>query len=253
MHGQLLAIRSFELERARPLFAASSKVLELGGGNGWQASNLAAWGLDVQSIDVAEQTESYHPVSLYDGIRIPYPDHTFDLIFSSNVLEHLERRPALFAEMVRVLKQRGAMIHIVPTSSWRFWTSVAHYPYMVKRLVQSILKIGSVDHERDQTSTEADTSGSQRGSTSLKRLVWAGPHGIDQSALKEVVRYSRWGWRRCFKTAGLEIADEFSTGLWYTGYGVAPGIGLRSRATLSRIAGSSCRVFVLRPASRANR
>jgi SAM-dependent methyltransferase len=246
MHGQLLAVRSFELNRARSHFAPQSRVLEIGGGNGWQASNLASWGLDVESIDVATAAESYHPVSLYDGIRLPYSDASFDLIFSSNVLEHLEERPTLFVEMARVLKPGGVMVHIVPTSSWRFWTSLAHYPYIVKRLGQLILTARSVHRVGERTSMQIDGDASP-GSGRLKRLIWSGPHGVDKSAVKELFRYSRWGWRRCLTSAGFNIVDEYSTGLWYTGYGIAPGMSLRLRALISRIAGSSCRVFVLRP------
>jgi len=252
MHGQLLAVRSFELNRVRSHFAPQSKVLEIGGGNGWQASNLSSWGLDVESIDVATAEESYHPVSLYDGIRLPYSDGSFDLIFSSNVLEHLEERPILFAEMARVLKPNGVMVHIVPTSSWRFWTSLAHYPYILKRLSQSILNARSMHRTLEQTSTQIDSDTSPSHSGRLKRLIWSGSHGVDHSALKELFSYSRWGWRRCLTAAGFNIVDEYSTGLWYTGYGIAPGISVRLRALVSRVAGSSCRVFVLRPTQRSN-
>src|SRR5688572_27260527 len=134
-HTVLIDLRTTELLRAREVFPPSGEVLEIGGGNGWQASRLASWGYRVHSIDVELQPELHFPVQLYDGVHLPHADQSIDLIFSSNVLEHVVQRPELFEEMRRVLKVDGRMVHVVPSASWRFWTSLAHYPYVLKRIV----------------------------------------------------------------------------------------------------------------------
>ena len=56
------------------------------------------------------------------GGSIPYPDATFDLVFSDNVLEHLDQPEEVFREVARVLKPGGKFLaktpnryHYVPT------------------------------------------------------------------------------------------------------------------------------------------
>ncbi|NIN68390.1 MAG: methyltransferase domain-containing protein, partial [Anaerolineae bacterium] len=85
-------IRKYELERVMPFLLRGSSILEIGGGAGWQAKMLAERGFTVVSIDVAgSQYEEYRlwPVQVYDGKHIPFPDNRFDVVFSSNVLEHI--------------------------------------------------------------------------------------------------------------------------------------------------------------------
>jgi SAM-dependent methyltransferase len=48
------------------------------------------------------------------GEEIPYPDGTFDLVFSDNVLEHLERPEEVFREVRRVLRDGGVFITKTP-------------------------------------------------------------------------------------------------------------------------------------------
>lgn len=51
-------------------------------------------------------------LDLYDGIIFPYPDNTFDKIFSSLVFHHLDKKTkiASFNEINRVLKPNGELI-----------------------------------------------------------------------------------------------------------------------------------------------
>jgi SAM-dependent methyltransferase len=59
-----------------------------------------------------------------DANKIPYPDESFDLIFSDNVMEHLDQPLLIFKEVKRVLKPGGLFLiktpnkyHYVPTIS----------------------------------------------------------------------------------------------------------------------------------------
>jgi ubiquinone/menaquinone biosynthesis C-methylase UbiE len=46
-----------------------------------------------------------------DAGEIPFPDESFDIVFSDNVLEHLEIPDQVFREVARVLKEGGG-IHV---------------------------------------------------------------------------------------------------------------------------------------------
>lgn len=50
----------------------------------------------------------------YDGKNIPFADHTFDSIFSSEVFEHVFNLPEIIAELHRVLKPGGQLLISCP-------------------------------------------------------------------------------------------------------------------------------------------
>ncbi|MBK5260313.1 MAG: methyltransferase domain-containing protein [Thermoanaerobaculia bacterium] len=82
-------IRRAELERVRHLVAPPLRGLELGGGNGFQAKILHEWGNHVTSVDVVVPDQQLHyPVQPFDGRTLPFPSESFDVVFSSKVLEH---------------------------------------------------------------------------------------------------------------------------------------------------------------------
>jgi ubiquinone/menaquinone biosynthesis C-methylase UbiE len=128
----LEAIREAEFAAVRYLFRPGLRVLELGGGTGYQASQIAALGCEVTSIDLAERHRPYqlfYPVIEYDGRHIPAADASIDLVFSSYVLEHIPHLAELLRESRRVLDPQGLAVHVVPTAAWRAWTSVAFFPH----------------------------------------------------------------------------------------------------------------------------
>jgi SAM-dependent methyltransferase len=68
---------------------------------------LAAAGLDTSAIRWGV------------GEAIPFPDNRFDVVYSSNVLEHVQEPPKVIAEMIRVLKPGGHAQIVVPNyGSW---------------------------------------------------------------------------------------------------------------------------------------
>jgi 2-polyprenyl-3-methyl-5-hydroxy-6-metoxy-1,4-benzoquinol methylase len=205
-------IRKFELEAVIDLFPEGAKVLEIGAGSGWQAAVLQSKGFDVSAIDLGDSTykelQSF-PVADYDGKRIPFEDSVFDVVFSSNVLEHIPHVREFQAEIHRVLKpQGGRAVHLLPSSSWRFWSSVTHV---------------------------------------LRRLTLPKPHGEHAgNSLSEVYYFSRRWWADVFEKTGWNVLVTRSNGLFYTGSSIMDArFSIASRHGLSRILGGACNVFVL--------
>lgn len=245
MSELLTAIRRHELESARDLFPPGAAVAEIGGGNGFQASLIAGWGCAVKSFDVAGRpppTRSFHPVAEYDGVHLPLPDASVDVVFSSNVLEHVRELPALLDESLRVVKPGGLAIHILPTPSWRFWSILAHYPFLVCTALG--IRTGFVDWS-DKEARQMRTT--ERGVGYLmQRILWPGAHGEFPGALAELFAFRAAHWTRALEAAGFETQSVSPTCLYYSGYGVFAGLSVASRRRLARILGSSTQTIVAR-------
>jgi SAM-dependent methyltransferase len=241
-------IRRCELDCVRPWLPAPARILELGGGSGYQAALLQAWGHDVSSVDVQGPHYAPHfPVQQYDGRHLPFPDASFDVVFSSNVLEHVEHLPDLLAEATRVLRPGGRMLHLLPGPVWRFWTSIAHYAWFVHSVCL-----------RRRNPEAPDPS--PRRPLSLRNLIrFAGrvavphAHGVDANACSELLRFSPARWRRVFRRSGWQLEHCAPAGIFYTGYKVlGERLDVPARQRLARTLGSACNLFVLTRSARGD-
>jgi len=230
MEPILTRLRSAEIERVRSVLAEHRNILEIGGGNGWQAHVLSEWGHKVSSVDI-EPSSIYFPVMQYDGTHLPFASGHFDAIFSSHVLEHVENVRELLRESQRVMARGGIAVHIVPTPFWRAWTLLAHYPHIVRRL----------SHKAPPASSAGDSA--PRARSRLRSLISA-THGVSRSPFHELYDFSSQRWRKDFAACGFRLIAEFPAGVFYTGYALLPGLPIAARQRLARIAGSSGRVYV---------
>lgn len=242
--AHLQRLRWAEAVSVRWWLPAGARVLELGGADGFQARLLAGWGCQVVSVDLPNRPQrgsARYPVLDYDGWRLPCASGRFDRVYSSNVLEHVAALPALLAETRRVLRPGGLAVHLVPSATWRLWTSLAHYVYLGRYATGARGIPGAA-------APDAGALARRRGmSYLLRRALLAGPHGAYPSALAELHYFSAQRWRRLFERQGFAVEVAGTNGLFYTGYGLAPGLALAARRRLARWLGAACHVFVLRP------
>ncbi len=125
------AIRAAEIQRIVPFLKPDAHILEIGAGTGAQARELSRRGFQITAIDLPTSNyaaDRVHPILDYDGRTIPLPDRSVDIVFSSNVLEHVPDLARIHAEIRRVLRPGGYCIHVLPTHAWRFWTIVTAGP-----------------------------------------------------------------------------------------------------------------------------
>jgi SAM-dependent methyltransferase len=238
-------LRKAEINMVRRWFTPGLRVLEIGGGNGFQANIVASWSCEVASIDLPRSLadeRSYYAVQEYDGRKIPYADQSFDIVFSSNVLEHIEHLSSMLQEISRVLKSDGLMIHILPSSNWRFWTCLSHYLNVVRvciaKLVPEHGMASSLQQERSRTGRSL--------SYIIKRVLFDCPHGAYPSAFYELYAFSRSHWLRVFRENGFEAIGCQSNNLFYTGYVILPNLSLRNRRIMSRFLGPAAYIYVMR-------
>jgi SAM-dependent methyltransferase len=99
--------------------AAGAAVLDAGCGTGYGTAILAAAGPSrLLAVDVAEEAvertravvEGRAEVAVADLRSLPFEDDAVDLVVCFEVIEHLERREAALAELVRVLRPGGTLV-----------------------------------------------------------------------------------------------------------------------------------------------
>jgi ubiquinone/menaquinone biosynthesis C-methylase UbiE len=227
---------------------AGSSIIEIGGGSGWQAQMLTDAGFRVRSFDLKGSEYSgrrVFPVEDYDGHKLPANDQTFDVAFSSNVLEHIPHVRELQSEIHRVLRPGGIAVHIVPSAAWRFWTFAGHYPWLFKAALGAV---GGFAQSGQTHDAAAVSRAARRYSTAelLKRIAIPPRHGEIGSSLSEHWYFSRHRWTSLFRDTGWRIVSRATNKICYTGHGLLGNrLDLRSRAHLARILGSACHVYVL--------
>lgn len=106
----------------------NSKCIELGSGSGTYAiellmnkrnciaSDFSESALELIKIKGRKLYNTDVPTQLVDIYNIPYPENTFDLIFSDGLIEHLDILRAL-KETKRALKPNGWMVAKIPSGS----------------------------------------------------------------------------------------------------------------------------------------
>ena len=109
-------IRNDELATALDIFPNEKnlEVLEIGGRDGFQAELISKKGYKITSIDINPLSPQFHLVQKGDVTKLNFNEGSFDIIFSSNMIQEIENIEDAFAEMNRVLKKDGAIIFMEP-------------------------------------------------------------------------------------------------------------------------------------------
>jgi ubiquinone/menaquinone biosynthesis C-methylase UbiE len=227
-------VRRHEVECLAGCFPPGSSILEVGAGTGEQAAELTRRGFRVKAIDVPTSEYGMHrvfDVQDYDGKRIPFADGSFDVVFSSNVLEHLPDLPNMLREMRRVLGPGGYCVHAMPTPAWRIGTAVAGYADAVLFVGRKVKVLPPARLVRG----------------AVARMI-PRRHGVRGNSLSELWLFRAKSWRKVFAANGFEILEERPMGLFYTGYHVlGERLPIRTRESAARLLGSACRLYVVAP------
>ena len=240
------------LENVRRLKPAGCRILEIGAGTGLQARRFSEAGYSIDAIDLA--SSSYRdarvwPVVDYDGRHIPFPERSFDVVFSSSVLEHIPHLDEMQVEIARVLKDDGVAIHVVPGASWVLMSALTHYPYLLKLVFQrllAVLKRAARQNRPADTPLQQQRPGRFTTPQLLMRVLMPPRHGERGIWLSEFWYFSKRIWIRSFINSGWEIRDWQPNGLCYSGNLIlGPRLGIGARQRLGRLLFSVCHVFVL--------
>lgn len=118
----------FAYKLAKHYIKKGYNILEIGCGDGYGANYLAENDINVIGIDVdkhsinyaqrkyQKNTLSFH---LYDGENINYEPHSFDMVISFQVMEHVENINLFLENIKKMLKQNGLFLITTPNRTYR--------------------------------------------------------------------------------------------------------------------------------------
>ena len=243
-----LRLRDFHQILSEAPLNGVSRVLELGAGDGAQTFALRERFREVVSIDISPSAK-LDGIIVADAASLPFVDGYFDLVFSSNVLEHVESIEESLVEMKRVLDPHGIMIHTMPTSTWKVIQVLA-------RPLASIIKIGrkiipGMPAVRERA--EAGTHGFNQNSDLPKRPILEKllgqliptVHGVSNNHIQEFIRFrTRW-WLKKFNQVELNCYRS-SPLFFHSPYDILPYKFLHLRERIATKGIASVQVFWLR-------
>jgi SAM-dependent methyltransferase len=227
------------------------RVLELGAGDGVQTAALRELFAEVTPTDPAPFGDVAGMI-VADAANLPFEDDSFDLIFSSNVLEHVEKLDEAFAEMKRVLAPGGVMIHSMPTGTWKVVQVVGRPIASAVKILRRLIPGTSGSSGRVKLGGSFDADSSSGSTRSLLQrvigLVIPTVHGVSGNHFSEFVRFRPRWWKRRFERAGFDCYRTSPLFL-HSPYDLLPYrfVGLRDR--IGRAGFASVDVFWLRDRS----
>jgi ubiquinone/menaquinone biosynthesis C-methylase UbiE len=117
--------RALRVRFAQRHIATGERVLDLGCGDGWMTAELAAHGAVPTGIEIAsaaiDRARRHHPelefrLAEANG-ELPLPDNGFDVVWASEVIEHVADTARWLSEARRVLRPGGRLLLTTPNHS----------------------------------------------------------------------------------------------------------------------------------------
>jgi 2-polyprenyl-3-methyl-5-hydroxy-6-metoxy-1,4-benzoquinol methylase len=110
---------------------ADRRVLDVGCGTGWFSQRATQRNANVTSVDIGlsllaeTRIKAGSDLVAADACALPFPDGTFDVVLSSECIEHTLDPQLAAAEICRVTRPGGLVVITVPNRIWRFSATIA--------------------------------------------------------------------------------------------------------------------------------
>ena len=234
--------------------------LELGSGDGYESGLLSRHVRTLVASDFGDPPPGFGPDPRVqyrkcdaEDVESSFGQGEFDLVFSSNLLEHLPDLPRALRGIHRVLADDGVAIHAVPNVFWKASHLAGYYPSLALATMRAVSRPGFVRRlvtrrilRRGKgggtpVSDVARVSGNNpKMPPPAPRLLWPTPHGAYASNVQELQAFRKRRWLREFEAAGFAVVKTLR-GPVASGY----GFGLdRVRRALERAGFASEHVFI---------
>lgn len=145
------------MRRLLPIRLDKARILEIGSGVGTFILAGTKQGLRIDGIEPMKEIVEFTKNRLQEerivadirvgsGENLPYPDKTFDVVASFQVLEHVDDPKKVIEESLRVLRPGGYIFFNIPSyhSFWEghygifWWPSIHKYPRLMRTYIRLI-------------------------------------------------------------------------------------------------------------------
>lgn len=227
------------------------RILEFGSGEGHQVPVLKRFG-SVTASDVYRspnlRLDDDVPFVLADVAQTPFPDASFDLIYSNHVLEHVPRLALALREIQRIGAPGCVYAFSMPTPLWLFMCLPAKYldraqrgaDWMARRVGLRPRRASHVAEAETRSRHGPDAHAPQR--RGLAKWLLPGGHGEFPEFGRAFRGFRASAWRKRFADAGLELVEQRNLLL----YATARWPFIPANTLLPRLGITSSRLFLLR-------
>lgn len=189
-----------------------AKILEIGCGIGYYSAFLAQIADEVIATDLEVTNPKTNSPGLQitrdflsklnisnvtvmhaSAVDLPFNDNTFDLVFSSHVLEHVPDIKKALSEIYRVLKPGGINFCVVPTAADKVYAFFLFYIYLMQRTAVKIFSLLFKTNKKQLAGGQAVLSDSK--TSVLKYFPFPPPHGVSTHYLSELKNWTLNKWK----------------------------------------------------------
>ena len=193
--------------------------LDLGAGDGFSSKLLASISDKVFATDynmkrLGKIKSDKIETVICDAELMSFTDKKFDLVFSSNLLEHVISPPLVLKGIYRILTDEGVGVITLPNRTWKVLTMLFYYPNQFGRLADWFIGKGSLMKNNNMSSNVKNTS--QPGF--IRRNIWPVPHGVSKNNISEIINFGLNHWLQLFYQNGFEVLKIIQNLPLYTGY-----------------------------------
>jgi len=211
-----------------------ARALELGAGDGFQSPMIRAHAQSLVSTDyrrppLDDDTIEVRALAAEDVAKAFGPGE-FDLVYSSNMLEHVPDPGGVLAAVGTVLADDGITIHVVPNQLWKACQMVLYTPDLVSRAFDDLFATRDgralLGRLRAEGSSDPEHGGGEKNNPTvvrpkrslLQKLLTPRPHGVSLTHREEFTAFSRRRWEAEFEQAGFDVVAVLN-GPFSSGYG----------------------------------
>lgn len=243
---QRMRTREIEIAFGRCPEKIFATGLELGAGDGFQSglleryvSRLTCTDYTLESIARRDSDAVAYRVCDAEQVDAVFDAGRFDLVFSSNLLEHLPDPGRALRAIRTVMADDGVTVHVIPGRFWKLGHVLLHVPNQVVERLQDLTARAARPARGGQRHPNNPKTAPPRRRI-LSRFLLPAPHGVSASNREELAAFGRSRWEAEFRRAGLELIVVLK-GPVASGY----GFGLdRLRTALEALGFASEHIYI---------
>lgn len=245
LHG--MRTREIEIAFGRCPERLFGTGLELGAGDGFQSGLLTRYVFRLTCTDYTLESIARRDA---DGVSYRACDAEevdavfgrgrFDLVFSSNLLEHLPDPGRALRAIREVMADDGVTVHAIPGPFWKLSHLALHVPNQVLEKLEMLTAPAAALPPREGQHHPNNPKTAPPRRPFLSRVFVPAPHGVSATNRQEFAAFRRSRWEAEFRRAGLDPIAILK-GPVASGY----GFGLdRLRASLETLGFASEYLYV---------